>query len=349
MDLAAGAEKDTLIAGSSGSQIFETNRKGVPSGLRISSMRRRDLEEVVRLYNDSCSELPRHSRVDMDGFEDRFIRRVPSPMHFSFRDSLKAVLPRGRQGQIVGFTLIWMMWKGRANGRAALRAFAVSRDLRGLGIGRELLQSQIGRLFGKGIRSIRMPGIQWTNQPALHLLRSLGASLLGESTSWEIDLSKSSRMPKGFPDPDLNLKDPSHKGAEELYEAFMEVFRDHVDFQLADFKEGLESWKNPTSIVATVKGEIAGFAFTDLDQNRGYFDYVGVKERFRNRGIGTRMVMAALRRMVARGISFASTGTTAENMPMTRILKRLGFRKTSSTYHMIIRKPESQERGGRHE
>jgi len=56
------------------------------------------------------------------------------------------------------------------------------------------------------------------------------------------------------------------------------------------------------------------------------------------------MVGQTLSKMKTIGAVTASTTTTQDNQGMTRILRRLGFKQTSITYHMTIKRAKPIDR-----
>ncbi len=308
------------------------------SRVRICSLRKRDLGEVLDAYNRAYSALPAHSDLDIAGFRRRFLEPVQD-MRFSFRYSAKAVLGKGRSGKIIGFSLARVTGPKRSRRVAAIRAFGILEEFRAQGIGKLMLKTQTQKLFREGFVSIKAPGIQNTNKPALKIMEHLGARTLGATTSWEKDLTQEIPEPTRPLGSGLMLTGVYDADPAQLYKDFSDFFSDtSVEMDLPSFLEA--EWRNPASTMAIEQRHIVGMALVHSAEDPEYIAYVAVSKEHRNKGIGTHLVAEALRRMQKMGLTSARTVTADDNQAMTRIFQNLGFRLTGSTLHMVIRKEE---------
>jgi ribosomal protein S18 acetylase RimI-like enzyme len=305
----------------------------------VSSLRRRDLPVVRRIYNTTCTQLPGRRPHDADGFMNRFLHATP-PMSFSFRYSMKAITARERRRRrtrVIGFSLAWIP-RSRSDRRVALiRAFAVEEKFQRLGVGLEILSVQREQLFRNGFVSIKMPGIQDKNTPAVRLLRRLGAEIRGILTEWQKDLHDRIPDPTKPLQPEVLLTGVDDIDPDTLHRYFCEFFADtSVEMDLSSFRKA--HWRNSASTLAKLQERVVGMVLAETARGRGYISHAAVAKEFRNKGIGTHLVAETLRRMKTMGLTTAGTSTTDDNKAMTQILENLGFRLTSSTYLMVVRR-----------
>lgn len=114
-----------------------------------------------------------------------------------------------------------------------------------------------------------------------------------------------------------------------------ETFLQHPD--ILHYHDG---WGRPgdMGVIAEVDGEFAGIAFcrlfTDENHGHGYLDAetpelaLAVPERWRNRGIGTRLMEALAERAHLAGIEALSLSVETDN-PARRLYERMGYREVS--------------------
>jgi len=95
-------------------------------------------------------------------------------------------------------------------------------------------------------------------------------------------------------------------------------------------------------IVAELGGRVVGFLTFDLDHDReiGHISYNAVDSRYRNRGIGTRLVKRALEIFKERGMRYAMVFTWLDeaHAPARRVYEKCGFKPlmTHITYFMEL-------------
>jgi ribosomal protein S18 acetylase RimI-like enzyme len=103
----------------------------------------------------------------------------------------------------------------------------------------------------------------------------------------------------------------------------------HLDADLA--REGVEIW------VAAVGGEIAGFVTLWLDAAAGIGNVsnLALTAKFRGRGLGRRLVLHALDRLRAAGMSHARIETVVQNTIGIGLYTDLGFQAVAQQIHFV--------------
>ncbi len=81
-------------------------------------------------------------------------------------------------------------------------------------------------------------------------------------------------------------------------------------------------------LVATENGQLQGYIFFKIESQagQGYIDFIGVAEPFRNRGIGKRLLAAAVHIMdAAQAVQVISLTTTPSNAAAVRLYASMGY------------------------
>lgn len=97
---------------------------------------------------------------------------------------------------------------------------------------------------------------------------------------------------------------------------------------LDDSREGIEKFltRNPnTCFVAKEKGQMAGVIICGNDGRRGYIYHMAVAVKLRDRGIGSKLLEAALDALQEEGIKKAALVVFAENEIGNRFWEKRGF------------------------
>lgn len=97
---------------------------------------------------------------------------------------------------------------------------------------------------------------------------------------------------------------------------------------LDDSREGIEKYllRNPdTCFVAQEGDQIAGVILSGHDGRRGYIHHTAVNPAFRNQGIGTALVNAAMEALEACGIHKTALVVFARNQAGNAFWERQGF------------------------
>ena len=98
--------------------------------------------------------------------------------------------------------------------------------------------------------------------------------------------------------------------------------------EAANGKEGIEKFlrRNPkTCFVAEEDGEIAGAILAGNDGRRGYIYHTAVNPDFRNQGIGTALVEAAMAALKALDINKVALVVFSKNRDGNAFWEKLGF------------------------
>jgi mycothiol synthase len=115
--------------------------------------------------------------------------------------------------------------------------------------------------------------------------------------------------------------------AEAVYRAEQDAFRDHFGFVEEPFQEGLKRWKynrehegfDPTLYFLAMDGdEIAGINLcrphSFYDPDRGWVRSLGVRRRWRKRGLGLALLRHSFNEFYRRGKRKVGLGVDAENL-----------------------------------
>jgi mycothiol synthase len=146
-----------------------------------------------------------------------------------------------------------------------------------------------------------------------------------------------------------------------VFQADNDAFRDHWGY----VPHPIEMWehyitqpfiRHDLSLVvqAPASREVAGFCLVIVNDEenkrlgvrRGWIDILGVRRPYRRQGLGTAMLLAAMRNLRSAGLEQAALGCDSENITgATRIYERIGFRvaKTHVTLCKRMRGPAETE------
>lgn len=93
------------------------------------------------------------------------------------------------------------------------------------------------------------------------------------------------------------------------------------------------------TLVATVDGNVAGFAVLDTDvfDGIGAIELLAVDPNHNNRGLGTLLNHAALNHLSSQGMAYAvvSTGSDPSHAPARRSYEKVGFRLAPVQWHLM--------------
>ena len=115
-----------------------------------------------------------------------------------------------------------------------------------------------------------------------------------------------------------------YEGVYKLWSSCMGMGLNNLD----DSKEGIEKFlcRNPkTCFVAEEDGEIAGAILAGNDGRRGYIYHTAVNPDFRNQGIGTALVEAAMAALKALDINKVALVVFSKNRDGNAFWEKLGF------------------------
>jgi ribosomal protein S18 acetylase RimI-like enzyme len=170
-----------------------------------------------------------------------------------------------------------------------------------------------------------------------HRFDEHGCALVGSNHVIFVDVQKELCF-NGF----IFLYTISHKGSANLhtiremnlsdYEQAYHLWSitEGIGLNDADSKDAIASYleRNPGhSFVCEANGEIIGTVLCGHDGRRGYMYHVAVSERYRNQGIGLKLVNAALERLRSAGITKCHLMVYAANESGIRFWERTGWER----------------------
>ena len=131
-----------------------------------------------------------------------------------------------------------------------------------------------------------------------------------------------------------------------VYEAMQEAFEDHWNFVPRPYEEW-RAWNvegpsfDPDLWVLALDGdEIAGASLCAARPDAGWVNVLGVRRRWRRRGLGQALLEESFRRLYRRGFRRVGLDVDAANPTgATRLYERAGMRVTreSETYQKVLR------------
>jgi mycothiol synthase len=184
-----------------------------------------------------------------------------------------------------------------------------------------------------------------TNESAKRFFEERGYELVRHFWEMVIDLDEEPpepEWPKG-----IRLA-RARSGVDEraVHAASDEAFADHWDHHPTPYDEWhrwmVEAENHDPSLwlLAWDGDEIAGFSLCDLDKDAGWVAVLGVRRRWRRRGLATALLYASFREMRKRGMRRAKLGVDAANPTgATRLYESVGMRvlNEAAAYRLIVR------------
>ncbi|MBD0339208.1 MAG: GNAT family N-acetyltransferase [Thermoleophilia bacterium] len=213
--------------------------------------------------------------------------------------------------------------------------------------GGELLEWAERRAREKGL--VRALGSRWQSNAAVQeLLEGAGYSLVRSHYRMWIDLDTVAAEPV-WPD-GLTVR-TFRPGDERLfYDVHQETFADHWEHEEPDPYEEWVHWLlQPPAfepslwLVAEEAGEPAGIAICNRRvelPNRGYVQILGVRRRWRRRGVGLALLLHAFHEFKRVGLTEADLGVDAASITgATRLYERAGMQvvAVAETYEKRLR------------
>jgi mycothiol synthase len=253
------------------------------------------------------------------------------------RDTVAVI---GRGGGIVGFGNIWPVPP------AELRGFARTHPVWvGHGVGAALQKVLVARassMAAERLEGAADPFLTMTSSPgdeaAERLYEVFGYRPVRYFLRMRVDFATT--VPPA-PAPPAGIVVRPHRGAEDeaLFHAWVEAFAESPGYEHADVGEWWHERRDAPEArydpalwhVATAGAEIAGFVIgevrSDADGNEhGYVSDVGVRPRWRGRGIAESLLGRALRVFGDRGLPYATLDVDAENTTgAVRLYRKLGM------------------------
>lgn len=236
-------------------------------------------------------------------------------------------------GAIVAYAETGLEWVSSVEGDAFL-ILLVDPGHRGRGLGGALWKEVERHLMTIGAR--KCSGRSREDEISRAFARGRGFSQTASNTSSTVDprnVETASSIPESV---EIHTLGACASRLPELYEVDLEVGRDEpgeFDFQATTFEDWTTLiWEDPDidhelSIVATVRGEIAGFTllFADRATGQAANGFTAVRRPFRGRGLATLLKRASLTRAAEAGITRVLTQNDDTNAPMLAVNRKLGY------------------------
>lgn len=268
--------------------------------------------------------------------------------HLTNSDAARDLMIVELDGRVVGYTRV--QWDEQSDGSRAYHAICLLRpELRGRGIGRAMLgwdEARIREIAASHPDDGRPRWFQastWdADERALALLRRAGYEPVRrgyEMVRPNLDDIPEAALPDG-----LEIRPVGREDIREIWEADVEIFRDHWgesdDSEAAWLRFRDDPRHDPTLFVVAWEGEeLAGLVINVIDPAdtarkgsvRGLLDGVGVRRAWRRRGLARALIVHSLRLLRERGATSAFLGVDAENPNRAMTLyEGCGFRTASS-------------------
>jgi mycothiol synthase len=178
-----------------------------------------------------------------------------------------------------------------------------------------------------------------------------GFTIVRHSYQMRIELSEPPAAPE-FP---AGLEVRTMREGEEprIHAAHMQAFADHWDFHEQEYEQwrrwhrGAESFDPALWFLVLDGEEIAGLALCGQhhsgEPDFGWVDVLGVRPRWRRRGLGEALLRHAFRAMFARGFTRIGLGVDAENTTgAVRLYERAGMSQVRRSDTWELRTPEAE-------
>jgi mycothiol synthase len=304
-------------------------------GLTFRPATMADLSAVIDLLN-ACFQ----ASMGVRKFNEDEIRIIWETPGFNMKtDTLIVLSP---QGKIIGYgditrlyeplvhPQIWgqvhPQWEGRGIG-TALMAWA-QRRVRGAISG-----------IPEGIRVSLMTYTLSTHKPSKALFESLHMKPVRHRWRMVINL----QTPPATPDwpKGITLRNYNHpQDSETVYRVEDEIFRDHWGYVQQPFESGYERWLHHATgrsdfdatlwKLAMDGNEVAGLLRCrlrdDTDPETGWISVIGVRKRWRGRGLGLALLQHAFGELYRRGKKRAGLSVDAENITgASQLYKKAGM------------------------
>ncbi len=317
--------------------------------ITIRNYRLPDLENVVVLIN-AADKL-----IGEDGTSaEETCQWFNAP---NFDPQQNAFIAEDARGRALGYGWVRLVQDA---GESMFRSwFAVHPDARGQGVEEQLLARQYARAAerlaectGKMVNFYTFANVK--EQDRIVVLEKFG--MCEARRFWQMVCPHlDARAPARFPDGIAMRAYRPQADDERVLAAFNESFRDHwghAEMPLDEWQYfvNLPYTRHALTLVAedARSGEIAGFCLNgvNVEENarlgvaRGWIDTLGVRRAWRQRGLGTALLLASMQKFRDAGLREAALGADSENMTgATRIYERVGFvvTKTRASYRKAMR------------
>jgi mycothiol synthase len=246
-------------------------------------------------------------------------------------------------GRVIGWTSVWSP-KGESS-RAFLNVRAAPRELELYRLLLDWVEERTGEI-GDG-RTIRaQAGAEQDEDVLQDELRRRGYEFARHFFEMEVDLADEPEQP-AWPD-GVAVRTFSPEDARAAYDANMEAFEDHWDAFSVTFDEWSEYFLGSTTFdpelwfLVEDGGELAGFSFCSKDRKpgTGWVHSLGVRRPWRQRGLGTALLLHSFRELRRRGRQKAALMVDSENLTgAVRLYERAGMHVARRFEHYVKELP----------
>ena len=123
-----------------------------------------------------------------------------------------------------------------------------------------------------------------------------------------------------------------------VYDAYVEAFTDHWDFDAPTYEEFLEKTKLSSFhpewwiLVRNEQGEIVGFALSRMNEDTLFINHIGVRRPYRGRGLGMALLQQVLSASYTSGQKVVSLGVDTANLSGAyRLYEKVGMKAIHET------------------
>ena len=170
-----------------------------------------------------------------------------------------------------------------------------------------------------------------STDPAGEVLGSLGFAF--SRAFWHMEREIDPGFRASLPPPGVSLRPYVSPEDDRLgWQLLGEVFADHYAIDPKSFEDHTadvldhERWDPGLAAFAVVEGEPAGIVVAEIIDGVGWIDDVGVRERFRGRGIGRALLEHGFELLAARGVDRIQLNVDSQNATgATRLYERAGM------------------------
>ncbi len=325
-------------------------------GFEVRPARFDDLPRAVEMFNLAETELVGAGGITAERYAQEW--KFPG---FNLDEDTRLVL--APDGAPVGCAEVWTLldppihpwmwtrvhpaWRGRGIG-TGMMAWSLARALRII----ERVPPQA--------RFAPRVAAPLAHEPSIALFRDFGFEPVRHSWTMSIDLDAQPPAPSWPTGIQLRpFRRP--QDLRPVYSATLDAFRDHWGFVEVPFEQGFRQWTHasvelrpfdPSLWFVAVEGkEIAGIALcrahADDDPAMGWVDTLGVRRRWRRRGLGLALLLHAFSVLRAAGAKRAGLGVDAASLTgATRLYTRAGMHvlRESTSFELELRPGEELAR-----
>ena len=314
-----------------------------------------DLEEITDIFNDYWEPLLGVRKFTYDD-----IRRYFTTPGFDLKASMRVVL--SPEGRMVGSVLVSDVASPPVHPSVL---GCVHKDFTGQGIGTHMLQWAIERArqavarVPDGVRVSAYFTAASTHEPTRRLFEKFDLKTVRHSWFMSIDLDAAPPEPV-WPDGLVLSTRQERPDLRAIYRAVDEAFQDAWGHVQREEKEGLARWQyrvendpnyDPSLWYLLMDGdEIAAVALCDAqvgdDLDMGFVNILGVRRRWRRKGLALGLLQHVFGEFYRRGKKRAGLGVDTESLTgATRLYEKAGMHVTRQLDALELELREGKELG----